>query len=82
MKLNEVVKSIDDTIEEWESKTRSMGCVAAAAWFCKTHKNFKPIRKRFYMEGGTNKNGKFWEHVVVTDGIIEIDISPYANKPK
>lgn len=82
MKLIEITqpKSLDDTIEEWESKTRSMGCVAATNWFCSKHKTFKPLRKRFYYPGGTDSNGKFWEHVVATDGKIEIDMSPYNNQ--
>lgn len=68
---------IESAIREWKSKHRRMGCVSAAEWFCKRVKGFRPLRKRFYYPCGD-----FWEHVVVTDGVIEIDICPYANRGK
>ena len=57
-----------------------MGCVAAANWWIKRFPHWKKLRKRFYYPNGNDSNGKFWEHEVVTDGNIEIDISPYANR--
>jgi len=72
--------SIDNVLTEWRSKRRRMGCVAAAKWWIRRLPNLKAIRKRFYYPGGTDDNGLFWEHVVLTDGFIEIDPSPYANQ--
>jgi len=80
--IQESTSTIQDSIEEWESKTRSMGCVAATDWFCKRHPKFHPIRKTSYMKNGNDKNGRFYQHVVATDGKIEIDLSPYNNKPR
>jgi len=74
--------AVDELLLEWKSKTRRMGCVAAAEWFCRRNGNFRPLRKRYYMQGGTDNNGLFWEHVVITDGFIEIDTNIYNNKPK
>ena len=81
MKSSQSIMTIDEIIEEWKSKNRRMGCVASAKWFCKRNKNFTPLRKRHYMQGGTDENGLFWEHVIVTDGIIEIDTNTYNNSP-
>ncbi len=74
--------TITSAVLEWHTKTRRMGCVAAANWLCKRVDGFYPLRKRFYLPHGSDKNGRFWEHVVATNGIIEIDLAPYANKPK
>lgn len=68
---------IDEVIKEWKSKKRKMGCVAATAWFCARIKTFKPERLRRYLS-----DGEFYEHVLVTDGVIRIDLVPYADKPK
>ena len=57
-----------------------MGCVSATKWFCQRVKGFHPIRKRYYYPNGSDKNGRYWEHVVASNGVIEIDIAPYANK--
>jgi len=73
---------IEDALKEWQSKKRRMGCVSAARWFCKRVKGFVPIRKRFYYQNGNDKNGLFWEHIIAYNGLIEIDISPYARVVK
>jgi len=65
---------IDAVLAEWRSKKRRMGCVSASEWWIKRLPGFRVVRKRFYYP-----NGEFWEHVVITDGVIEIDPSPYAN---
>jgi hypothetical protein len=74
--------SIDEALKEWSSKKRRMGCVNATDWFCKRVEGFKPKRLRRYMQGGTDKNYLFWEHVVATNGEIIIDLSPYADGPR
>ena len=62
--------TISQAITEWEKHKRRMGCVAATDWFCKRVKTFKPLRRKFYLPGGTDKNGELWEHVVATDGKV------------
>ena len=54
-----------------------MGCVSATNFFCKRVKGFKPKRIRRY----TN-SGEIFEHVVATDGMIIVDLAPYADKPR
>lgn len=72
--------NIDDAIAKWESRKRRMGCVAATDWFCRRVRGFEPLRLRRYLSGGTDENGRFWEHVVATNGRIVIDLAPYADK--
>ena len=67
---------IDDALIEWYSKKRHMGCVSATDWFCKRVDGFYPERLTRY-----TKDGEIFEHVVATNGIIRIDLSPYADKP-
>ena len=69
--------SIDETIEEWQSKNRRMGCVAASDWFCSRVSGFKPLRLDRLTEGG-----ELFQHVVATNGKIIIDLAPYADHPK
>lgn len=69
--------SIDDAITEWQSKHRTMGCVATTAWFCKRVSGFKPERLTRYTQ-----KGEVFEHVVATNGIVRIDLSPYNDKPR
>jgi hypothetical protein len=67
--------TIDSAIQEWESKRRTMGCVAATDWFCKRVPGFHPERLvRDTLYGS-------YEHVVATDGKIRIDLAPYADGP-
>lgn len=68
---------IDEAIKEWKSKKRRMGCVSASEWFCKRVDGF-------YLERITRytKDGFPFDHVVVTDGLIRIDLAPYSDKPK
>jgi len=68
---------IDEAILEWKSKKRRMGCVAATAWFCRRVDGFTPERLTRY-----TADGYLFQHVVATDGLIRIDISPYADKPR
>jgi len=69
--------TIDKVLSEWQSKTRRMGCVAAANFFCRRVPGWKPERLERY-----TRNGDYFEHVVVTNGSIRIDLSPYADKPR
>lgn len=68
--------TIDEAIHEWRAKKRRMGCVSAADWFCKRVEGFRPERLGRY-----TKDGHYFEHVVATDGIIRVDLSPYADGP-
>lgn len=72
--------TINTVLQEWKSKRRRMGCVAAAEWWIKRLPQLRSVRRRFYYPGGTDENGQFWEHVILTDGCIEIDPSPWSNK--
>ena len=77
--LNEVKQlsnNIHDTLDEWQSKPRSMGCVSASSWFCKRHPEYKSERLTRY-----TKKGEPFEHVVASNGKIRIDLAPYADKP-
>jgi len=67
---------LDSVIQEWESKNRNMGCVAATDWFIKRAPGFKAIRLNRY-----TKNGELYQHVAATDGKIIIDLAPYADIP-
>ena len=66
--------SIDNVLKEWQSKNRHMGCVTAVNWFCKRVSGFYPERLTGY-----TKDGELFEHVVATNGVIRIDIAPYAD---
>lgn len=66
---------IDDALKEWVSKKRYMGCVSATDWFCKRVKEFYPERLDRYTE-----KGELYQHVVATNGIIRIDLAPYADR--
>lgn len=69
--------TVDEALDEWYTKRRRMGCVAAADWFCKRVPGFKPLRRTFYTE-----DGHLYQHVVATNGRVIIDLSPYADGPK
>lgn len=68
--------TIDEVIIEWKSKKRKMGCVAATKFLCSRVPGFFPMRLTRY-----TKEGVVFEHVVATDGIIVIDLAPYADNP-
>lgn len=72
-----MVEDLNSVLKEWQSKTRRMGCVSAAKWFCRRVPSFKPERVKRY-----TKDGEVFEHVVCTDGIIRIDLAPYADQPR
>ena len=69
--------TISDAVQEWESKSHRMGCVAAAKWFCKRVKGFRPARVRRYTKGG-NEYG----HVVAFNGTIVVDLTPHLDLPE
>ncbi len=69
--------TIDEALAEWRSKKRRMGCVAATNWFCKRVAGFRPERLTRYTE-----HGEVFEHVVATDGMIRVDLAPYADGPR
>jgi hypothetical protein len=66
---------IEEVIKEWESKKRRMGCVSATNFFCKRVSGFYPERITRY-----TPTGEIFEHVVATNGIIRIDLAPYADR--
>ena len=68
--------TLDEALVEWRNKDRSkIGCVQAANWFCRRVKGLKPIR--FTRASGNT----LWEHVMVTDGHILLDPSPWNDAP-
>jgi hypothetical protein len=69
--------TIDDVLEVWGAKRRSMGCVAATNWFCSRVEGFKPERLTRY-----TAKGEVFEHVVATNGKVRIDLAPYADSPR
>ena len=69
--------TIDKAVIEWKSKKRRMGCVAAAEWFCARVDGFWPEELSKY-----TASGDYFGHVVATDGVIRIDLAPYADKPR
>ncbi len=68
--------TLDQAIKEWESKKRYMGCVSATDWLCKRVKGFRPERLNRF-----TADGEIFQHVVATDGVIRIDLAPYADQP-
>ena len=72
-----MVMTITEAIKEWNSSNRWMDCVAASEWFCKRVVGFWKIRIDRY-----TKEGDLYQHVVVTDGRMIIDLAPYSDKPK
>ena len=68
---------IEETIKEWESKNRRMGCVAAARFFCYRTPGFWPKRLIRY-----TKDGELYEHVVASNGKIIVDLAPYADRSR
>ena len=64
-------------LEVWYSKRRRMGCVAATDFLVKRVSGFIPKRVTRY-----TKDGEVFEHVVATDGVIVIDLAPYADAPR
>jgi len=50
-----------------------MGCVSATEWFCKRVPSFRPETLDQY-----TAEGDYFRHVVATDGVIRIDLAPYA----
>lgn len=69
--------TLDQAITEWQSKRRHMGCVAATQWLCKRVPGYYAERLTRYTE-----HGELYQHVVATNGIIRVDLSPYADRPK
>lgn len=50
--------NIDETLKEWNSKKRLMGCISATNWFCKRVFNFHPLRLNRYTK-------KIWNILVI-----------------
>ena len=67
---------INRTINEWNSKNRKMGCVAATNWFCRRVPSFTPLR----IEGYT-RSGDVFQHVVASNGKVIVDLVPELNSP-
>ncbi len=45
-------------------------------WLCKRVEGFRPERLSRWLE-----NGDYFEHVLATNGLVRIDLSPYADVP-
>lgn len=69
--------TLDSALKEWSSKKRRMGCVSATEWLCKRLPTFKALRLHRY-----TKNGEYYSHVVGYNGVIIVDLAPYADKPR
>ena len=69
--------TIDQALDEWRTRRRRMGCVSAAQWLCHRVAGWHPLRLTQYTEFGA-----VFEHVVATDGVVVIDLAPYANRPR
>ncbi len=69
--------TISDAVQEWESKSRKMGCVAATKWFCTRVEGFRPARANRYTKGGEE-----YEHVVAFNGLIVVDLTPHLDLPE
>lgn len=68
--------TIAKAIKEWKSKKRRMGCMNATEWFCKRVPGFYPKSYHRY-----TKRGELYGHTIATDGVITIDLAPYADRP-
>ena len=68
--------TIDECVLLWMSKKRRMGCVSATDFFCNRVSGFYPKRVDYYTE-----NNEEYSHVIATNGVVDIDLSPYNNKP-
>lgn len=66
----------EQALKEWKSKKRRMGCVAATYWFCQRVNKFYPLRLTRY-----TREGKVFQHMVATDGMVHVDFAPYSDKP-
>ena len=72
-----LIVSIEQVLEEWASKKRRMGCVAATNFFVKRVPGFKPKRLTRH-----TSDGDLYEHVVATNGVVVIDLAPYSDRPR
>lgn len=68
--------TLDEALKEWASKKRRMGCVAATDWLCSRVEGFRPERLSRWTEDGDE-----FQHVVATNGLVRIDLAPYADGP-
>jgi len=64
-------------LTEWASKKRHMGCQSAADFIV----NRVPDFRKEHLDRHT-ATGDYYGHTVVTDGLIRVDVSPYADKPR
>lgn len=69
--------TLDEALIEWRSKKRRMGCVAATTWLCRRVPGFRPDRLTRY-----TSQGDPFEHVVASDGLVRVDLAPYADVPR
>lgn len=67
--------TIDRCVKEWQSRPRRAGCVSATEWFCCRVRDFRPLRLTRY-----TKDGELYQHVVATNGLVVIDLAPYADR--
>ncbi len=68
--------TLDEAVNEWSAKKRRMGCVSAAGWLCRRVKGFELERLTRY-----TAEGDIFQHVIATNGIIHVDLAPYADRP-
>ncbi len=69
--------TIDEAVVEWQSKRRRMGCTAASDWFCARVAGFWPENLDRY-----TASGDYFGHTVATNGLIRVDLTPYADQPR
>lgn len=74
--MKDKFEKIAEAIAEWESSKRKMGCVAATQFLVSRVPGFSAKRITRY-----TKDGDLYQHVVATDGVIVIDLAPYADRP-
>lgn len=67
----------DQAMSEWKTKRRRMGCVAATDWWCRRVAGFTPERLTLY-----TATGDLYQHVVATDGVVRVDLAPYADQAR
>ena len=68
--------TLDECLTLWTSKKRHMGCVKATQFLCQRVPGFSPKRINRW-----TASGDLFQHVVATNGTIDVDLAPYADKP-
>lgn len=67
---------VKQTIREFQTKKQKMGCRSATQWFIRRVPGFRPRRLE-----KTDEEGNTFQHVVATNGEIDIDLVPHLFSP-